>query len=176
MRSDISVARERGAVLVVGLIFLILLMLIGVTALNVATLEEQQSGNLRDRLRALEGAEVALRACEEILARAVAPDFTPDGAGGYYISMPGDPEIHRKSGFSWTDNRHTQVIPDPQEFGRDLRCVVERLDGAPVSAPEESIRAELPSEMQGYVYRVTARGVGVNSNTVSVVQSYFNRG
>jgi len=52
--------------------------------------------------------------------------------------------------------------------------VFEQLDGAPIASSGRSIRAELP-QISGTVYRITARGVGVNSNTVSIAQSYYQR-
>ncbi len=163
---------SRGAVLVVGLIFLVLLMLIGVTAYNMSTQEERQAGNARDRIRAIEGAEYALRVCEAQLTGAVAPNFTVAGTGGYYVSGPADPELYQKPGFSWTASP-TYTVTDPQ-FNRTLKCVFEQLQGAPVTPSGRSIRAELP-QITGTVYRITARGVGVNSNTVSILQSYYQR-
>ena len=54
-------ANQRGAVLVVGLIFLAMLSLMGVAAYSVATQEEKMAGNTRDKLRAFEAAEASLR-------------------------------------------------------------------------------------------------------------------
>lgn len=178
MMSHTKARCERGAVLVVGLIFLVLLMLIGVTAYNVATQEERQSGNMRDRIRALEGAEYALRVCEQQLTGAVAPAFSVAGTGGFYISSPGALELYQQQyqqppTFNWNTSP-TFAVADPQPFNRSLRCVFERLEGAPITPAGRSIRAELPQET-GTVYRITARGVGVNPNTVSIVQSYYQR-
>jgi len=171
---DLPLARRsRGAVLVVGLIFMVLLMLIGVTAYNVATQEERQAGNTRDRIRAIEGAEYALRICEAKLTSAVPPPFYVNGTGGYYISSQAAQELYQQPGFSWTASPTVTVL-DPQGFGRTLRCVFEQLDGAPIASSGRSIRAELP-QISGTVYRITARGVGVNSNTVSIAQSYYQR-
>ncbi len=172
--------RMRGAVLAVGLIFLVLLMLIGVAAFNVATVEERQAGNMRDRVRALEGAEYALRVCEADLTGAVAPNFSTVGTDGYYISAAGDVELYQKTGFNWASSP-TRKVADPQtsgdaeqKFSRNLKCVFERLEGAPIAPSGRSIRAELP-QIQGVVYRVTARGEGLNPGTVSIVQSYYQR-
>jgi type IV pilus assembly protein PilX len=170
--AHIPARRMRGAVLVVGLIFLVLLLMIGVTAFNVATVEERQAGNMRDRVRALEGAEYALRICEADLTGAVVPSFSSAGTGGYYISAPGDLELYQKPGFNWATSP-TRSVPDPQ-FTRKLSCVFERLEGAPIAPSGRSIRAELP-QIQGIVYRVTARGEGLSSGTVSIVQSYYQR-
>ncbi len=171
--------RSRGAVLVVGLIFLVLLMLIGVTAYNVATQEERQSGNMRDRVRALAAAETALRYCESLLTNVVAPTFTTAGTNGYYISSEGSQEVWMQPGFSWTASP-TVTVPSTTlnvttvGLAQSPRCVMERLDGAPVAPAGYSQRAELPQTL-GTVYRITARGVGMTVNTTSLVQSYYIR-
>ena len=55
---------ERGASLLVGLIFLVILTMLGLMALRVATVEERMSGNSRDRSIAFQAAEAALRDAE----------------------------------------------------------------------------------------------------------------
>jgi Tfp pilus assembly protein PilX len=60
-------SQQSGAVLVIGLIFLTLLTLMGVTAYSVATQEEKISGNARDLKRAFEAAESSLRDCEAVI-------------------------------------------------------------------------------------------------------------
>lgn len=55
---------QRGVSLVVSLIFLVILTVLGLTALRVATMEERMSGNARDRNVAFQAAEAALRDAE----------------------------------------------------------------------------------------------------------------
>jgi type IV pilus assembly protein PilX len=57
---------QSGAVLVVSLIMLLLLTLIGVTAMQSTSLEEKMAGNMRDRSIAFQAAEAALRQGEAI--------------------------------------------------------------------------------------------------------------
>ncbi|MCX7100437.1 MAG: PilX N-terminal domain-containing pilus assembly protein, partial [Methylobacter sp.] len=52
---------QSGAVLIISLIMLLLLTLIGTTAMQTSTLEEKMAGNLRDRDIAFQAAESALR-------------------------------------------------------------------------------------------------------------------
>jgi type IV pilus assembly protein PilX len=52
---------EGGAVLIVTLMFLVILTLLGVTAMTSATMEERMAGNTRDAAVALQAAESALR-------------------------------------------------------------------------------------------------------------------
>ena len=53
--------REGGAILIVTLMFLVILTLLGVTAMTSATMEERMAGNTRDMAVALQAAESALR-------------------------------------------------------------------------------------------------------------------
>lgn len=73
-------SRQRGAALFIGLIFLLLITMIGVIAIQTSTLEERMAGNARDINVATQAAEMALRAGEtQINART---EQTP--TTGYY--------------------------------------------------------------------------------------------
>lgn len=52
--------RQRGSALIIALVFLLLMTLIGVTAMQTTTLQERMAGNMRDRNLALQAAEAAL--------------------------------------------------------------------------------------------------------------------
>ncbi len=58
-------SRQHGVALVTGLIFLVVLTLIGITAARMASLEARMSGNTRDRSLAMQAAEMALRDAEQ---------------------------------------------------------------------------------------------------------------
>jgi type IV pilus assembly protein PilX len=65
---------ERGAVLIVSLIFLVILTMLGVTAMSSTTFEERMAGNARDAALAQQAAEAALReARDEVLDDAGSP-------------------------------------------------------------------------------------------------------
>lgn len=72
---------QAGAALITGLIFLVVLSMIGVTAARMSTLEERMSGNMRDRSLAMQAAERALRDAEtdlrNILLTGTAPPVAP---------------------------------------------------------------------------------------------------
>ncbi len=52
---------ESGAALIVALIMLLLITIVGVSAMQTTTMEEKMAGNLRDRHVAFQAAEAALR-------------------------------------------------------------------------------------------------------------------
>lgn len=55
-------ARQKGIVLVVGLVFLLVLTILGVTTLRTTTLEERMAGNLMSKTLAFQDAEATIAA------------------------------------------------------------------------------------------------------------------
>lgn len=64
-----SLQRQQGAVLIVALIFLVILTMLGVTAMTGTTMELRMAGNTRDLSIALQAAESAIRDAENDIAR-----------------------------------------------------------------------------------------------------------
>ena len=59
-----SIKNQNGSVLIVSLVILLLLMILGLTAMQSTTLEEKMSGNISERNTAFQAAEAALRDAE----------------------------------------------------------------------------------------------------------------
>jgi type IV pilus assembly protein PilX len=75
--------RQRGAVLIVALLFLVILTMLGVTAMTGTTMEQRMAGNTRDLAVALQSAEAAMR------------DARRDINGQYFTGAPGrTPSMH----------------------------------------------------------------------------------
>jgi type IV pilus assembly protein PilX len=86
-----SDARESGSALIVALTFLLLLTLLGTTAMRGATMQERMAGNTRDWNVAFQAAEAGLRAAETFLqTTAVLPEFL-DQNGFYQVNSPARP-------------------------------------------------------------------------------------
>lgn len=168
--------RQRGAVLVVGLVFLLLMTLIGVTAFSVATQEERMAGNTRDQLRAFEAAEAALRDCERHLSGPLPPALAADGSAdrGMYEapSIGGSPPEREKwRSIDW-DAEPTRQLSGVPEVAEQPRCIVQRL--ARGRSSDAGLRAEV-ARIPAQAYQVTGRGVGTRRSTVVVLQSTFIR-
>lgn len=58
---------EQGTALVMALIFLLIMTILGVTAMTTSSLQEKMAGNLRDQYMAMESVEAVLRAGEQWL-------------------------------------------------------------------------------------------------------------
>jgi len=172
-----NAGRQRGAALVVGLIFLAMLSLMGVAAYMVANQEERMSGNTRDRIRAFEAAEASLRDCEALLGGfGTLPSF--DGTNGMYEAPAfGAPQIYET--IDWV-NDSVRVIPQVSgaaaipDVARQPRCIIERvgeievrqLSGARSGPQEVTIET---------IYRISAMGYGTNPSTAVNLQTMFRR-
>src|SRR5262245_31083920 len=119
--------KQRGAVLVVGLIFLAMLTIMGVAAFSVATQEEKMAGNARDKLRAFEAAEASLRDCEAVLGSlAGLPTFDLSGTGGMY-SAPPVTEAPRFETINWKTGSVRVIGATVADVSLQPRCIVEEM-------------------------------------------------
>jgi type IV pilus assembly protein PilX len=172
--------RQAGAALVVGLIFLVILTLLGLTAMQTGILEERMAGNSRDRNIAFQGAEAGLRDAEH--------DARCQQFGGTAATVKRP--IGCISGMTGATSTCTNGLCCTLSTS-GLACVepstpvYTTFTGAvtygaytsaaawptTTSAPQYLIE---PFNFQGSTYfRISARGYGVNSSTVVVLQEVY---
>lgn len=154
-------SRQQGATLAVALIFLVILTLLGLTAMSVTTMEERMSGNTRDHNLAFQGAETALRDAEGYLigkdfyafdasctnglcAQGSAPDWT-------LAATWAGTQVHVSSssitGLSATPRYFT-------EYAGQVKCAA-------------------CAGGWGSAYRITTRSLGGNSNTQVFLEEVY---
>ena len=80
-----SLQTQAGVVLAISLIILLLLTLIGLSAMQTSALEEKMVGNMRDKILAFQAAESALRAAELSLPNISSSAYVTAGTGGFYL-------------------------------------------------------------------------------------------
>lgn len=158
---------QRGAALVTGLIFMVVLTLLVVSAMRGTILEEKMSGNARDADLAFQSAEAALRAGEQVLNGATLPTFAASGA---YLTVGSRDDAYWLSTHNWTTNS-VAYGSVPNGVAAAPRYVIEELPAVP-SAGFSKKAGVIPET--GY-YKVTARGVGGNPNTLRLVQTTYRR-
>jgi type IV pilus assembly protein PilX len=158
---------ERGAALIVSLIFLLVLTLLGVGAMRTTNMQERMAGNLRDSNLAFQAAESALREGEELLQQATLPVFSGTGGLIQRDDAAGQASFWRT--YDWAGNSMTATAvagtADAPQY------VIEELP--PVPAQGGSLRFGALPEVA--FYRVTARAVGGTVDAVSVLQVTYRR-
>lgn len=159
-------ARERGAVLIVSLILLLVMTLLGVSSMSSTTLQERMAGNLRDGNLALQAAESALRDGEEFLEQAVLPAFT--GADGLLQRQDDAGQAAFWNGYDWSNSRAGTALDG---VASAPRYVIEELP--PLPAPGGSLKFGALPEVG--LYRITARGTGGSDDAVRILQTTYRR-
>lgn len=158
---------QRGSALIVAMVMLLVLTLLGVTAVRNTTLQERMAGNLRDSNLAFQAAERALREGEKFLRSPTLPPFT--GANGLLTMQDEAGEGAFWSAYDWVGNGRT--ANGVLEVARAPLYVIEELPPVPVAGGSERF-GPLPDI--GF-YRVTAQAVGGSAEAVSILQTTYRR-
>ena len=149
----IQINHKEGAVLIISLIMLLLLTIIGVTAIQTSSLEEKMAGNMRDQNLAFQAAESALRVGETETATIAASDFYTGSTNPLSDINWANAAVRTYSGGA------LYIIEPPViTYGYGLEA------GTSASS----------AETQSW-YRITARGTGGTANAVVTLQSIFIR-
>jgi type IV pilus assembly protein PilX len=158
---------QRGAALVVSLLLLLVMTLLALGASHSTQLQERMAGNQRDMEVALQGAEAALRAAEELLV----PTKTVNTCAA---PNPGSCEAYEELPASmdewWRDWARTYE-PDLGQVADEPEFVIEHVAESPDSL---SVGGSYLNMVRDF-HRVTARSSGVTSSTRVVVQSTHAR-
>jgi len=166
-----SKTSQSGVVLVISLIMLLLLTLIGITSVQVTSLEEKMAGNIRSQNLAFQAAESALRAGEDVLMLATLPAF--NDSNGMYAENSAQSILDNITDTSaWAAGStvvySTGTLINTAEAPEYLIQKMPLVGGGGASLDATSFTT---SEY----FRVTAIGKGSNTTAVAVVQSIYKR-
>jgi type IV pilus assembly protein PilX len=185
---------QRGTALVTSLLLLLILTVIGVTAMQVTRMQERMAGNTRDLNLAFQGAEAALRNGEDMIAaQAFAP--TPSAgvctttlcASGVWdanASAVANPET-RDDGW-WSDtsttakalqyeadgDRSGTLTKDIDGLAHDPAFVVEYIGEVPDTY---SVGSGDPPASSRFFYQISAGSPGATTSATTVLQSTYAR-
>lgn len=172
---SIGMKSQKGIVLIVGLVMVLLISIVAMAAIRGTGLQETMAGNMRDRNLAFQAAEVGLREGEAILNLPVLPPF--DGsAKGYYQDIDGSSATGYWDSVNWEANS-VEVGLDMEQVAANPRFVIEEVsytvtagsDGGAIDF-ESTLKAE-----DATLYRITSLGYGGTTNSTVILQSSFKR-
>lgn len=168
---------QRGVALITGLIFLVVLTLIAITAARMAGLEERMSGNTRDRSLAVQAAEMALRDAELDIRNSGRvsglTNFVAACTNGLcYNGIQGNSNgTNWNTTPVWSAVSMTNVPSVAYGFFTGATAI------AGLSAQPryiiEGIKKVPPGGTEEFYYRITVRAQGANPNTVVWLQEVF---
>jgi type IV pilus assembly protein PilX len=177
--------RQHGVALITGLIFLVVLTLISVTAARMSSLEERMSGNMRDRSLAMQAAEMALRDAERDIRGGAGITRTPaisgltnfDSACTAGLCYNGPTGNANGTDWNttpvWRDSGGVSMTAAPSvAYGTYTGAIGD----AVLSAQPRYIIEGIEKNGSGttvYYYRITVRAQGANANTVVWLQEVY---
>ncbi|ERJ17892.1 Type 4 fimbrial biosis protein PilX [Salinisphaera shabanensis E1L3A] len=185
---------QNGFVLVTSLIFLVVITLLAVSAINSSTLQERMASNQREKSRARQAADAALRRGELVLQDAVFDTLQKPGST-VIVDTPADTDnaggtlsvrIWRRGEMieetDQQDNPEAFLDDTTWASGKPLNYTLDDLL-APVDYFVEDydcIARDLNPDSEAVcdgsmLYRVTARARGQNPAAVAVTQSIYEK-
>jgi type IV pilus assembly protein PilX len=172
-----SVSQQKGAVLIVSLILLLVMTILAVSGSQLVKLQERMSGNIRDADIAFQSAEASLRDTEEYveLLASWPTACTTVGAGcnmyetGALVSQ----NLSTTNDTFWTTygrEYRTASTKDITEAYSDPRSLVERLGSVCDTA-----EGACPESEALFYFRVTARAQGGTQTADARLESTYVR-
>lgn len=174
--------RQKGAVLIFCLVFLLVLTLMGVSSMESTILEERMAGNMQDYGAAFQAAESALTEAEQWLAgQAIWPTSSADGSTGVWVRDAMDPDTGNSTPWWRESTRNTnawwqanaRAATGSPELAAAPRFIIEEYR---VATSGESLALGTGVQDRSRVFhRITARGVGRSASSVVQLQSTYVR-
>jgi type IV pilus assembly protein PilX len=179
-----TLARQRGAILIVSMLLLLVLTVLAISTMRASTFQERMAGNVRDVGLSFQSTESAVREAEAAIndaarERPVLCTALPGCDLNTEVFAPGVlPDVRNQDNAWWNANGMEYgetAFATPGAGVRDL--------GRVVADPQYTVeqlgfdRDSLdPNEPDGrYVYRIYGRGAGGTNVAQSVVESTFTR-
>lgn len=165
--------REGGSALIVSLLILIILSLLGLTAVRTTTLEEKMAGNLRDNDLAFQAAESALRDAEAFVDSVVSTNAFND-TGGLYSSGTADPDYLAAA--TWGAANSVAYSGSLTGVATQPRYIIKYLGVVSTSGGALNIGG-YGNQQAGdlHSFRISVRGTGGRDTTQVVLQEYYGR-
>ncbi len=170
--------QQRGVALFISLVLLLVLTIIGVSAVQSTSLEVRMARNDQDSLLAFQAAESALRDAERFLQtkNSVAP-FVDNGAAGLWTVADFNQVPRWKRNGIWQGGQSAVAANVVTGVAERPRYIIEHV--ASVLREENAYQLDDPyaagSADRIEMFRITARGVGGTAAAAVTLQSTFGR-
>lgn len=159
-------------VMILGLVLLLIITLIGITALTGSTLEERMAGNSRDVNIALQAAEAVLRDAEADVMANITPEssFTSTCSSGLCaLRTDSTPWWTASPGPAWRTYGSSTSAPALPGLTRQPVYIIEQ----PFQIGGQSLIIGAKPVSSAWAYRITAMGYGNRSETRVVLQTVY---
>jgi type IV pilus assembly protein PilX len=179
-KAQLAFHKNRGVALFISLVLLLVLTIIGVSAVQTSTLETRMARNEHDTLLAFQAAESALRDGENLLETLTSTDgFTDAGGNGLWTVAELDQVNRWETAGVWERSSSTSVAAPttvgvvkerPRYLIEHIASVVREENAYQINDPYSATAADRIE-----IFRITAHGVGGSTNARVVLQTTYGR-
>lgn len=168
---------QRGWVLVIGLVVLVMLTLIAMALMRTTLLEEKMAGASRDINLSFEAAEAGLRGAEAFIeSQADDSAFTVTSLGLYAQGTATGNLEPAPFGTNWGNDNSKVLSSTPTGVTSAPRYMIKKVGE---SGGEGSLNiggyGETDLTQKSVIYRITARGTGGSDSTQTILRSHYAR-
>lgn len=176
-KSNMYRQREAGAVLIVGLIMVLLISIIGLSAIRSSNLQESMAGNMRDRNIAFQAAESALVEGEDLVNIFGAAPFCTNQPTTCYLRSQAPFPLPQTSVIFLSDAQ-LNLASRATALGltgvqTEPRFMIEELTAFKPTDGAQEVNG--PGLTELLPYRITTRSTGLSPNTTVILQTTYNR-
>lgn len=169
---------QRGSVLILALLILVVMTILGVSSMSGTSLEQKMAGNFRDRQIAFNAAETALADAESFINSSVNSAAVFDGSNGLYDFSNGPTPDEAFADSWWTSSNSRSIATSINEVKTQPRYIIEHRGSI---GEEEGTSVNIGGygestgggEITGF--RITVRATGLTDNSVVFLQSYYGK-
>ena len=165
---------QRGWVLVVGLVILVMLTILSMALMKTTRLEEKMAGATREMNLSFQAAETVLRSAETFVENLADEALFYTTASGLYSEV--DEEPGGLFTTQWNNTNSREQTSSLAGVTSNPRYMIKRL--TEVSGETSlNIAGYGESDLSGtsVIFRITARGTGGNDTTQTILRSHYGR-
>ncbi len=163
--------RQKGAVLIVSLIILLIMTFIGLAGMEMTGMEEKMAGNMRDRNMAFQAAEATLLEGEQFVeTQSPMPLF--DGNNGLYPLLSNGKKRWDEVDWSANSDIRSYAGQGLGELSAAPAYIVEELHSA---SSDDNLDPGEVVEDDRFYYRVTARAAGQTNAAEVMLQTIYRK-
>lgn len=177
MEKPIYSNKQRGSVLIISLLIMLVLTILGVSGMKTSLLEEKMAGNLRDSQLAFQAAEATLKQAEQYIEKNVVSitNFDNDGSDGFYDISTERPW----ESINWDnmDSLEYTGLNSYYSLNTPPRFIIQHLASQSNSTDELNLDNYGQGTGSGRVemFLITARATGSSGNSVVMLQSTYGK-
>jgi type IV pilus assembly protein PilX len=173
-----KIRNQKGSILVVSLMILVVLTMIGVSSMSTTSLQERMAGNFRDRQIAFQAAEYTLAYAEEYARNNINSASIFNNTNGLYDTYEGPTNLSAFADSWWTGTNSIVLPTTIDQVRTQPRYIIEyRGDIGEEEGTSINVGGYGVSTGGGKItnFRVTVRATGLSDNTQIILQSNYGK-